>query len=198
MKNEVNGKSVFNWMIIGCLSGVLGTGCVAQQADLAKVQKDLDKQIREIRVEKKALDEEMRIARAEIDESRNEIAAQKSNMSNMRSDLAPMNQRIKLIMEEDLTNVYGKFEMTEKSISDLRKDVTGQGGKLNADIQTLQTTIQAQDEQQQATQTQVTALVQQVDEKNQVLTQKMTEFQAALGQFKETLGSLGTDVSQMW
>ena len=33
--------------------------------------------------------------------------------------------------------------------------------------------------------------------KNQVLTQKMTEFQTALGQFKETLGSLGTDVSQI-
>ena len=66
----------------------------------------------------------------------------------------------------------GQFEMTEKSISDLRKDLTSQGGKLNADIQTLQTTIQAQEEQQQATQTQVTALVQQVDEKKSSLNAK--------------------------
>jgi chromosome segregation ATPase len=56
--------------------------------------------------------------------------------------------------------------------------------------------VQAQGEQQQLTQTQATTLVQQVDENNQALTKKMTEFQTAFGQFKETLGSLGTDVSQ--
>jgi chromosome segregation ATPase len=56
--------------------------------------------------------------------------------------------------------------------------------------------VQAQGEQQQLTQTQATTLVQQVDENNQALTKKMTEFQTAFGQFKETLGSMGTDISQ--
>ncbi|MGV7228867.1 MAG: hypothetical protein ACQ9IQ_09450, partial [Nitrospirales bacterium] len=193
----------FNWFIIGCLSGMLGTGCVAQQADLAKVQKDLDQQIAKIRVEKKALDEEMRTARAEIAESRNLIAAQKSDMSKMRSDQAPMNQQIKLMREKDLTSVYGQFEVMEKKISDLQKnfaahenDFSTTTGTLSTDIQALQTTVQAQGEQQQLTQTQATTLVQQVDENNQALTKKMTEFQTAFGQFKETLGSMGTDISQ--
>jgi len=203
VKLEVIVKPVFKWMLIGCLSGVLGTGCVAQKADLARVQKDLDQQMTKIRTEKKELEEELAAARAEIAESRDLISAQKADMSKMRSDLAPMNQQIKLMREEDLTSVYGQFEMTEKNISDLRKDLTSQVDKLNTDIQALQkadqalqTTDQAHEEQQQVTQTQATTIAQQVDEKNQALTKKMTEFQTALGQFKETLGSLGTDVSQ--
>ena len=203
MKHGVNGKSVFQWMIIGCLFGVLGTGCVAQKADLKKIHKDLDQQMTQIRTEKKELEKELVAARAAIAESRNLIAAQKADMSKMRSDLAPMNQQIKLMREEDLTSVYGQFEVAEKKISDLQKDFAAHGeifstmtGKLDTDIQALQTTVQAQDEQQQLTQSQVTTLVQQVDENNQTLTEKMTEFQTAFGQFKETLSSLGKDISQ--
>ena len=203
VKHEVIVKPVFNWMLIGCLSGVLGTGCIAQKADLQKIHKDLDQQMTQIRTEKKELEKELVAARAAIAESRNLISAQKAEMSKMRSDLAPMNQQIKLMREEDLTSVYGQFEVAEKKISDLQKDFAAHEknfstttGKLNTDIQTLQLTVQAQGEQQQLTQTQATTLVQQVDENNQALTKKMTEFQTAFGQFKETLGSLGTDVSQ--
>ena len=203
VKHEVIVKPVFKWMLIGGLSGVLGTGCIAQKADLQKIHKDLDQQMAQIRTEKKELEKELVAARAAIAESRNLISAQKAEMSKMRSDLAPMNQQIKLMREEDLTSVYGQFEVAEKKISDLQKDFAAHEknfstttGKLNTDIQTLQLTVQAQGEQQQLTQTQATTLVQQVDENNQALTKKMTEFQTAFGQFKETLGSLGTDVSQ--
>jgi chromosome segregation ATPase len=203
VKHEVIVIPVFKWMLIGCLSGVLGTGCIAQQADLQKIHKDLDQQMTQIRTEKKELEKELVAARAAIAESRNLISAQKADMSKMRSDLAPMNQQIKLMRDEDLTSVYGQFEVVEKNISDLQKDFAAHEknfstatGKLNTDIQALQMTVQAQGEQQELTQTQATTLVQQVDENNQALTKKMTEFQTAFGQFKETLGSLGTDISQ--
>jgi len=203
VKHEVIVKPVFKWMLIGCLSGVLGTGCIAQKADLQKIHKDLDQQMTQIRTEKKELEKELVAARAAIAESQNLIAAQKADMSKMRSDLAPMNQQIKLMREKDLTSVYGNFENVEKKISDLQKDFATHEknfstttGKLGTDIQALQTTVQSQDDQQQLAHTQATALVQQVDENNQALTKNMTEFQTAFAQFKETLGSLGTDVSQ--
>ena len=101
-------------MLIGCLSGVLGTGCIAQKADLQKIHKDLDQQMTKIRTEKKELEKELVAARTAIAESRNLISAQKAEMSKMRSDLAPMNQQIKLMREEDLTSVYGQFEVAEK------------------------------------------------------------------------------------
>ena len=204
MTHEVMVKPVFKWMLIGCLSGVFGTGCIAQKADLQKIHKDLDQQMTQIRTEKKELEKELVAARAAIAESRDLIAAQKADMGKMRSDLAPMNQQIKLMREKDLARVYGNFEEVEKKISDLQKDFQAQEIKnstsaetLQSDIQSIQTTVQAHAEQLQTTLAQTTTLAQQGDENNQALTKNMTEFQTALGQFKETLGSLGTDISQI-
>ena len=90
------------------------------------------------------------------------------------------------------------LRLRRKKISDLQKDFAAHEknfstttGKLNTDIQALQMTVQAQGEQQQLTQTQATTLVQQVDENNQALTKKMTEFQTAFGQFKENVRQPG-------
>lgn len=196
MKHGGKANSVYKWMVIGCASGALGTGCVAQQADLEKVQRDLVQQMTQIRAEKKALTEEMGEARAAIAESKQLISAQKADMAKMRSDLAPLNQQIKLLREQDLTSLYGQNEMTEKKVSDLRQDFTSQTEKIGKDIHILQTTVQTQREQQQLAQTQSDALVQQVDEHNQNLTEKMTEFQTAFAQFKDTLRSLGTNIAQ--
>ena len=195
MKHEVNGKSIVNLLMIGCLAG-LGTGCIAQKADLQKIHKDLDQQLAQIRTEKKELEKDLVAARSAIAESRDLIESQKADMSKMRSDMAPMNQQIKLMREQDLTSLYGQFEVTDKKVSDLRQDFTSQTEKLNSDIQALQMTTQTQGERQQLTQAQADAIAQQIDEKNQALTEKMTEFQAAFGQFKETLGNLNQDLSQ--
>ena len=179
MKHGVNGKSVGKWIVIGCLFGVLGTGCVAQKADLQKVHKDLDQQIRQIRVEKKELSKELEAARAAIAKSQKLISAQKADMNKMRSDLAPLNQQIKLLREQDLTSLYGNFEDVEKKISDLRQDLNRQTEQAGSDFQTLQTTVQALEEQQKVTQTQVEVLAQQMDENNQVINEGITDLQKA-------------------
>jgi chromosome segregation ATPase len=190
-------------MILIGLFGALEIGCVAQQADVARIQKDLEQQIGQLKSEKAALGQQVEEARSAITESRNLIAAQKAYMSKMRSDLAPLNQQIKLLREQDLTSLYGNFEQAEKKISDLKNDFEAHKetfstttGTLQSDIQSIQTTVQSHAEQLQTGQTQTTTLAQQIDENNQALTEKMTEFQTAFGQFKETLGSLGNDISQ--
>jgi chromosome segregation ATPase len=184
------------WIFMGCLMSALGTGCVAQQADLARIQKDLEQQMGQLKSEKAALGRQVEEARLAITESQDLISTQKADMAKMRSDLAPLNQQVKLMREQDLTSVYGQFEMSEKKMSDLRQDLTNLKEKLSGDILALQTSTQSQDKEQQRTDAQITALTQQVDEKNQVLTDKMTEFQTAFGQFKESLGSLGKDLSK--
>jgi len=196
VKHGVNANSVYQWMTVACLSGTLGTGCVAQQADLEKVQRDLVQQMTQIRAEKKSLTEEMGAARAAIADSQQLISAQKADMAKMRSDWAPLNQQIKLLREQDLTSLYGQNEMTEKKIADLRQDFTSQTEKMGKDLHLLQTTVQTQREQQQLAQTQSDALAQQIDKNNQTLTEKMTEFQTSFAQFKDILGNLGTNIAQ--
>ncbi len=187
-------QSFFQWMTLVAVFVMLEVGCVAQQADVARIQKDLEQQISQLKSEKVALGEEVLEARSAIAESKKLIDAQKADMSKMRSDLAPLNQQIKLLREQDLTSLYGQFELTEKKLSDFRQDFDDQAEKFASDIQALQANDQAHNEQQQLTQTQVEALTQQVDEKNQVLTDKMTEFQTAFGQFKNALADMGTEL----
>ncbi len=190
-------NSAFKWIILIGLFGMLEIGCVAQQADVARIQKDLEQQIGQLKSEKIALGQQVDEARSAIAESQNLIAAQKADMAKMRSDLAPLNQQIKLMREQDLTSVYGQFEMTEKKIADLHQNLSNLTEKQRSDVLSLQTSLQTQEKEQQRASAQAEALAQQVDEKNQVLTDKLTEFQTAFGQFKDTLGSLGTDISKV-
>ncbi len=184
-------------LIIGfLLTSPLFTGCVAQQADLARIQKDLEQQILKLKEEKKALGDQVTEARAAIAESQNLIAAQKADMSKMRSDLAPLNQQIKLLREQDLTSLYGKYEVTEKRLNDLQKDLNSSKQALRTDLDTLQTTVQSQGEQLSTAQTQATALAQQVDETNVANAEQMTKFQGAFEEFKTALTALGTEVSE--
>jgi chromosome segregation ATPase len=202
VKHGVNGKSVGKWIVIGCLFGVLGTGCVAQKADLQKVHKDLDQQIRQIRVEKKELSKELEAARAAIAKSQKLISAQKADMNKMRSDLAPLNQQIKLLREQDLTKLYGNFEDVEKKISDLKKyfeahkkSFSTTTGTLQSDIQSIQTTVKSHAERLQTNHVQVTTLAQQIDENNQAINKQLTDFQTAFEQFKNALVEIGTELT---
>ena len=207
MKHEVNGKCLLNWMMVGCLSGMLGTGCIAQKADLQKIHKDLDQQISQIRVEKKELAQELNAARSAIVESKDVLSAQKAEMKKMQTNLAPridlaqLSQQIKLMREKDLPSLYGNFEDTEKKISDLQKNLEAEKSDnlattetLKTDIKSIQTMLQSHQDQLLTSQTQATTLAQQIDDNNLALNQELTNFQTAFGEFKSALTELGAEL----
>jgi chromosome segregation ATPase len=196
-------------VVFGACS-LLGTGCVAQQADLARIQKDLELQITKIKEEKRALGEQVNEAKSAISESQNLLRKQKAEIAKMQSDLAPrtdfagLNQQLKLIREQDLAMLHGKNEVIEKRLNDFEKSFNEYADSTQAQIGSLQTTVQAQgdniqiqSDQIQSAQAQTSTLAQQVDENNKALTGNMTEFQSSLAKFKETLASLGTTIGQV-
>ncbi len=189
-------RSLTRYVVGPVLTSTLLAGCVAQQADLARIQKDLELQISKIKEEKKALGAEVDEARAAITESQNLISAQKADMMKMRSDLAPLNQQIKLLREQDLTSLYGKYEVAEKKISDLQKDLQTSKQNLRADLDSVQSTVQTQGEELNTVKAQTTTLIQQVDETNVANAEQMTKFQGAFGEFKTALADLGQQVNQ--
>ncbi len=198
-------QSIVRWIIIGSLFGLSGTGCVAQQADLQKIQKDLDQQIRQNRIRGKELAKELEGARVVIAaqkvESQKIISEHKAEMSKMRRNLAPLHQKVQLIAEQDLTRLYGNFEDVEKAIADLKKDfhahkkiISTTTDNHESDIQSIHVTVQTHGEQLSAAQDQSITLAQQVDESNQAIHQQLTDFQAAFGQFKHALAALDTEL----
>ncbi len=184
--------SVFsrNWVVVCGVCSLLATGCVAQQADLARIQKDLELQIAKIKEEKKTLG-------LQVDETKILLEKMKEEAQKTRGNLASINQKATLLEERDLAGLNGRLEKTEKEIQDLRKDYKNQTDALKTDVQSIQSTIQTHGEDLQTVKTHNTNLAQQVDENNLALTTNMGEFQNSLTQFKETLTSLGTTIGQV-
>jgi chromosome segregation ATPase len=178
------------WVVVCGVSSLLATGCVAQQADLARIQKDLELQIAKIKEEKKTLG-------LQVDETKILLEKMKEEAQKTRGNLASINQKATLLEERDLAGLNGRLEKTEKEIQDLRKDYKNQTDALKSDVQSIQSTIQTHTEDLQTGKTHNTTLAQQVDENNQVLTTNMGEFQKSLSQFKETLTSLGTTIGEV-
>ncbi|MDH3504051.1 MAG: hypothetical protein OEZ41_04890 [Nitrospirota bacterium] len=183
-------SSSLKWVVACGVCSLLATGCVAQQADLARIQKDLELQIAKIKNEKQALG-------LQVDETKAQLIKMNEEAQKTRGNLASINQKATLLQEKDVASLYGKLEEVEKSVQDLKKDFTNQTGILKSDVQSIQSTIQTHGEDLQTAKTHNTTLAQQVDENNQVLTTNMGEFQNSLAQFKETLTSLGTTIGQV-
>jgi len=182
--------SSLKWVVVCGVCSLLATGCVAQQADLARIQKDLELQITKIKDEKKALG-------LQVDETKAQLIKMNEEAQKTRGNLASINQKATLLQEKDVASLYGKLEEVEKNIQDLKKDFSNQTGILKSDVQSIQATIQTHGENLETAKTHNTTLAQQVDENNHVLTTNMGEFQNSLSQFKDTLTSLGTTIGQV-
>jgi hypothetical protein len=59
-------SSSIKLILVYGVCSVLATGCVAQQADLARIQKDLEQQIAKIKEEKKSLGLQVDETRAQL------------------------------------------------------------------------------------------------------------------------------------
>jgi chromosome segregation ATPase len=179
--------SSLKWVLACGICSVLVTGCVAQQADVARIQKDLENQIAKIKEEKKSLG-------LQVDETKAQLLKMNEEAKKTRGNLASINQKATLLQEKDVASLYGKLEETEKSIKDLRKDFTNQTDLLNSEVQKQGEELQTANTHNTAIDQKVDALVQQVDENNQALTVNMNDFQGSLAQFKDTLTSLGATI----
>src|SRR5690606_12818841 len=175
-------SSLKHTMALGLFS-LLATGCVAQQADLAKIQKDLELQISKIQEEKRALGAQVEAAKSAITESKALLDQQKEEIAKMQVDLAPrtdfagLNQQVKLMREQDLAMLHGKNEEVEKRLGDLEHALHERAEILHADIRSVQTSVQSHgdrlqghDEHLQQVQAQTTALAEEVDTNSHALT----------------------------
>ena len=190
-----------------CFCFLMMSGCIAQQADLARIQKDLEDQISKINQEKKALASEVAQAKDAINESKGLLAQQNTEMKDLFRARAEIKQQIKALRDSDLTNISGDIEQINFKMSQLQEDlesrnsqtgtrIEGLEAQLNTQLETLGTQLNKQSEDLAAQQTQTTALIQQVDQDGASINQKMEEFQTSLTTFKESMGELGNKFVQ--
>ena len=179
-----------------CFCYFMISGCIAQQADLARIQKDLEDQITKINQEKKALTSEVAQAKDAINESKGLLAQQNTEMKDLFRARAEIKQQIKALRDSDLTNLSGDIEQINFKMGQLREDLETRNSQTGTRIESLESQLNKQTEDLTAQQTQTTALIQQVDKDGASVSQKMAEFQTALTTFRESMGDLGNKVVQ--
>jgi len=96
--------------ILGSCSFVLLlSGCIAQQADLTRMKKDLDDQIIQIKKEKKELRAEVTKAREAIDEGKKQTAELKAENKKLFRFRAEMKSDFREFREKDFASVQKGF-----------------------------------------------------------------------------------------
>ena len=186
-----------------CFCYLMISGCIAQQADLARIQKDLEDQISKINQEKKALASEVAQAKDAINESKGLLAQQNTEMKDLFRARAEIKQQIKALRDSDLTNISGDIEQINFKIGQLQEDLETRNSQTGTRIESLEAQLNKQEadlkkqtEDLTAQQTQTTTLIQQVDQDGASISQKMEEFQTSLTTFKESMGELGNKFVQ--
>ena len=179
-----------------CFCYLMISGCIAQQADLARIQKDLEDQISKINQEKKALASEVAQAKDAINESKGLLAQQNTEMKDLFRARAEIKQQIKALRDSDLTNLSGDIEQINFKMGQLQEDLESRNSQTGTRIESLEAQLNKQTEDLAAQQTQTTALIQQVDQDGVSISQKMEEFQTSLTTFKESMGELGNKFVQ--
>ena len=185
-------QATFHILVAGLgLFCLLTSGCIAQKADLVRIQKDLESRITKLDLEKKVLEDQLNETNERIEEEKKLQSQLKSEMKDMFRAKAEIRQELKALREADLTTLIGDIEKINFRIDNLQQDLTAQASQADSRLQDLQTQITKQGEDLSANQAQTTALIQQVDQDGQSISNSMAEFQTALSAFKVSMSDIG-------
>ena len=186
----LTGFSIVVWAL-------LFSGCVAQKADLARVQKDLENQIKQLNQDKKELETIISKNREEAEELQ---VQQDAAMKDLFRARAEIRQELKALREADLTTLTGDLEEVDFRLTKLRQDLEAQSSQSDARFQDLETQSSEQGSSLEtkltATQSQLTSLIQQIDQDSETRNQQYSEFQNSLSSFKDSMAGLGSQLVQ--
>jgi len=170
---------------LGAVAGIALGGCLvlgcAQQADLARVQQDLENQMTKLDLKEKELSELLAQANEKI-VGQNTRLEQKSSSKDLSHARVKISKRLNILEDSELPTMRGDIEELDH--------------RLNVRLDTLQTQVTQQGKDIKAGQANVTAFLQQANNDNQAFTKKMENFRAALSTFKGSLAMLGDKLVQ--
>ena len=167
------------------------SSCVAQQADLVRIQQDFEAKIAKIDQDKIALEATLAQANQAIQESKKVLAKQKSEVAELVRARAQFNSELRSLREENLPQLSGELESEshrlqrlQRVVDDLVQEVKG----LEADLNT----------RDQARVTQITTLGKNIekefDQQSKTMSKHMEGFRASLVEFKDALAGIDTRV----
>jgi len=170
-------------VIVSCL---LSSGCVAQQADVVRIKRDLDARITKLDKSKVDLQQAVEDANRALQEANGIIKTQRAEIQELLVARAELMDQVTTIKDGDLFEVRGAIDQSEHHLQSITKQVDQLGQEV------VESRGEAQ-EREERLRSGVEQLKQQIQQQNEVLTsqaQKISEFQTSFVDFKDALDTV--------
>ena len=167
---------------------VILAGCVAQQADVVRIKRELDAKIGQLDKSKTSLQQAVNEANAALEKANSLIAKQRVEIQELLHARAEVMDQVATLKETDLSQVRGGLESNQNQVNELTKKMA----RYDADMKEVKTRLQQSE-----------PLVHQLRDRlageEQLLTEqggKLGEFRTSLVDYQQVLSSLRQQVTQ--
>jgi len=168
------------------------SGCMAQQADVVRMNRDLNKKIARLDKSKKDLQQAVGEANEALDKTNSIIAQQREEIKTLLQARADLDDQMMTLKDGDLSEVRGAIDENRHQLETLTQQIEG----LNQQVGQNQEEAKRRDETMQPIVEQIQG---QVTEQEEVVTtqaEKMTEFRTSFLDFQQALATLRETMGQ--
>ena len=165
---------------------------MAQQADVVKMNRDLNKKIAQLDRSKKSLQQAVREANKALDEANTTMAQQREEINALLQARADLDDQMATLKEGDLLEVRGAIDENRHHLETLTEEIQG----LHQQVHQSQEEAKARDEAIKPVVAQLQARDSQQQDVVTTQAEKITEFRASLLDFQQALTTLRENMVQ--
>ncbi len=172
--------------------GAIVTGCVAQQADVVRIKRELDAKIRQLDKSKTSLQQAVTDANTSLDKANTLIARQREEIQELLQARAEVMDQVATLKDTDLSQVRGAVEQNQHLVNELDQKIS----RLDTKVHTVETSVQHSHDTLEPL---VKELRQQVSAEEELLTAqggKLGEFRTSMVDYQQVLTELQQNVAQ--
>ena len=171
--------------------GVLLAGCVAQQADVVRIKRELDAKISQLDKSKTSLQQAVTDANTALEKANVLIAGQRAEIQQLLQNRAEVMDQMATLKDTDLSEVRGAIEKNQHVVGEIDQKI----GVLNTKMQNVESQVQ---QSRKAIEPLVQDLKTQLTAEEQLRAEqggKLGEFRTSLVDYQQVLTSLRQNVA---
>ena len=172
--------------------GTMMAGCVAQQADVVRIKRELDAKINQLDKSKSSLQQAVTDANAALEKANGLIARQRKEIQELVHARAEVMDQVATLKDTDLSQVRGAIEKNQHLVGELDQKFL----LLDSKVQTIESNVQ---ESHRALEPLVQELRMQLTAEEQLRAEqggKLGEFRTSLVDYQQVLTTLRQDVAK--
>ena len=172
--------------------GTLVVGCVAQQADVVRIKRELDAKISQLDKSKVSLQQAVTDANKALEKANTLIARQRAEIQELLHSRAEVMDQVAILKDTDLSQVRGAIEQSQHRVGELDQKFSS----LEAKVQMVESTVQ---QSNKALEPLVQEFRTQLRAEEQLRTEqggKLGEFRTSLVDYQQVLTTLRQQVAQ--